>query len=240
MVAMSLSRLALLVLAVVPAACGSSVETVETTSSGAGGAHPTSATSGASTATSGGGHGQTGAGGCQPWEECTCAPCDEQGGTCLLRCNFGAGYECFTPGPPAEDEFSCGGFVNCDGTQACIDVDQAAGDTCIDHFCAVLPDVCAYDRTCACLAPFIDDPIFAQGPGACTDVGGEIHVTYAGGAARPPWDAPWCGPESCAGEEVCWACSTDGDGTVDSYVCSATDPGPDGSPSCTRQWGEAE
>jgi hypothetical protein len=234
MVAMPPSRLSLIAIATCVAACGSSVED---TSSGAGGASPTTATS---TASSGGGQGQAGggAGGCQPWEECTCVPCDEQGGTCLMRCNFGAGYECFAPGPPTANEFSCGGFENCDRTEACIDVEQGGGDSCIDHFCAALPDACADDRTCACLAEFIDDPIFATGPGACTDAGGEIHVTYAGGAPRPPWDEPWCGSETCAGDDVCWACSTDGDASIDTWLCAATDPGPDGSPSCHRQWGE--
>jgi hypothetical protein len=233
MAAMARPTIAALALALLPA-CGSSVEA---TSSGAGGS-PTGASTAMSAGAGEGGAG--GGGGCQPWEECTCAPCDEQGGTCLVRCNFGAGYECFAPGPPAEDEFSCGGFVNCDITEACVDVEQAAGDTCIDHFCAVLPDACAHDRTCSCLATYIDDPSFAQGPGACTDDGGEIHVTYAGGAQRPPWDEPWCGAETCEGDEVCWACSTDGDGTVDTHVCAAADPGPDGDPSCTRQWGEPE
>lgn len=232
MVKMFLSRRALIGLFTLLTACGSSVEG---TGSGAGGASTS-----ASTATSGGGQGEAGAGAgdCQPWEECTCAPCDEQGGTCLIRCNFGAGYECFAPGPPAEDEFSCGGFENCDRTEACIDVEQGPGDTCIEHFCVALPAACADDATCTCLAPYIDDPPSDAGTvGTCTDEGGEIHVSYSGSARRPPWDDPWCGTATCGEQEVCWACSTDGDATVDTFVCASSDPGPDGDPSCVRQWG---
>ncbi len=226
-------------LVLITSACGSEVERGGSGGSGAAGSSTTlSSTVTMGTGGAPGAGGAQGVGGCEPWEPCTCVPCDEQGGTCLLRCNFGAGYDCYTPGPPAEDEFSCGGFENCSNTEACIDVTQAAGDTCTDHFCVALPDACAFDRTCACIADYIDEPAFAQGPGTCTDVGGEIHVEYPGGAAKPPWDEPWCGGATCAGEETCWACITDGSTTVDTYLCAVTDPGPDGSPSCTRQWGD--
>jgi hypothetical protein len=227
-------------LIVASAACGSDVETRD--GSGGDGATGSSSEAQVGSTTGGGGAPSSGsaAGGaaCQPWEECACVPCDAEGGTCLIRCNFGAGYECFAPGPPAADQFSCGGFVNCANTEACIDVEQGGGDSCIDHFCAALPDPCAYDRSCACLAEYIDRPVSEWGTPTCTDVGGEIHVTFAGSTPKPPWDDPWCGTETCAGEETCWACFTDGDTTVDNYVCATDDPGPDGDPSCTRQWGE--
>lgn len=211
------------------AACGSAVEREPGAGGGdAGGGTPSST----STATSSGGDG-----GCGPYERaCNCAECD---GTCVQECNYSPEWSCHTPGPPGDDEFACGGYVNCGApNQACIHV-APAGDGCDDYFCADVPYACEGDATCDCLAPYVDEQIFDA---ECTERDGTerpgVEIRLTGTSARPPWDHPACGLETCLIEEneSCWLCISDG-GATETDACSWGRPDVPVGVTCTIVWG---
>ncbi len=205
-------------------ACGSEVEREP----GGGGGDATPASSSSS------GQGAAGAGGsdvCEPYEQaCNCAEC---AGTCLQECNYSAEWTCHTPEPPGDDEFACGGFVNCGApNQACIHV-APAGDGCVDYFCADVPLECEGTPTCDCLAPYVDEQLFDA---ECQD-GQGVEIRLTGTSAQPPWDHPACGLETCVEEEheSCWLCISDG-GTTETHECSWGTPSVPNA-TCTFVWG---
>lgn len=216
-------------------ACGSDVETDG--DPGAGGGDGTGGSQGD------GGSGQVtsqvsgGSGGedCDSFDaECNCREC---GGTCIQACNYDSAWDCYEPPAPAAGERSCGGFENCDASEACIQV-TPMGDGCVDFFCTLLPSDCEAEPTCACVAEFTDEHDFGT---ECTDEGG-LEVLFYGDASDPPWDRPACGVESCGVNESCWTCYTDGSSGEDSgfSVCAVEDPTAFGAQSCIAVWTAGE